>query len=127
MENFNKFKMLTLIFLCLFVFAVAAIYTNTKEASEQKLKTEKQNKINTERIKQDKADSEDYSDLAAKIEDLSNKVDNYIISKNDGQKMNCSIIGISDGENIEKISDSSAISEAQDSGRKLIMECGFSQ
>ena len=39
MDGLNKFKILTIVFLCMFVFVIAAIYTNTKEVTENKTKT----------------------------------------------------------------------------------------
>ena len=38
MESLNKFKILTIIFICMFVFVVAAIYANTKDVTEGKVK-----------------------------------------------------------------------------------------
>ena len=42
MESMNKFKVLTIIVICMFIFAIAAIYSNTKDASEGKLQAKQQ-------------------------------------------------------------------------------------
>ena len=42
MEGLNKFKVLTIAFICMFVFVVAAIYSNTKDATMKKEKQKAQ-------------------------------------------------------------------------------------
>ena len=131
MDNYNKFKMLTIIFLCLFVFVIAAIYTNTKDASEVKIK--ENNKQKFENAKEQIQNSEyaqrnntsDIDNLTVQIEELNSKVDNLIQNNNNNSHMNCQILGIMDsnGESIEMLSNSAALDEAQNNGRTLALGC----
>ena len=56
MDGLNKFKILTIVFLCMFVFVIAAIYTNTKEVTENK--TNANQKIKVEQNKNDMNEEE---------------------------------------------------------------------
>ena len=48
MEGLNKFKVLTIAFICMFVFVVAAIYSNTKDATMKKEKQKAEQMANRE-------------------------------------------------------------------------------
>lgn len=133
MDNYNKFKMLTIIFLCLFVFVIAAIYTNTKDASEVKIKENNQQKfdhakeqIQNSQYAQNNNNSE-IDNLTVQIEELNNKVNNLINNTYSNSHMNCQILGIMDsnGESIEMLSNSAALDEAQNNGRTLALGCNF--
>ena len=43
MENINKFKVFTIVIICTFVFVIAAIYTNTKDVTEDKAGVQNEN------------------------------------------------------------------------------------
>ncbi len=133
MDNYNKFKMLTIIFLCLFVFVIAAIYTNTKDASEVKIKENNQQKfdrakeqIQNNQYAQNNNNSE-IDNLTVQIEELNNKVNNLMNNTNSNSHMNCQILGIMDSnsESIEMLSNSAALDEAQNNGRTLALGCNF--
>ncbi len=132
MDGLNKFKFLTIIFLAMFVFIIAAIYSNTRDASETKLQSKQQTQtehVNFEEREEREAISQDnyqLEDLSMKVESLSRRLDEMNNnSNNGGTRMNCSVQGVLNGENIEQLSQDAAIQEARDNGKELVMICSF--
>lgn len=132
MDGLNKFKVLTIIFLCMFVFIIAAIYTNTKEVTENK--TQLNHKISNEQIK-DKIisgeniisqDNSQLQDLSLKVEQLSRRIDEIANSRNsDGTNLNCRVQGVMDGDRVEQLSQEAAMQEAKVNNKELVMTCSF--
>ena len=73
MESMNKFKVLTIIIICLFTFAVAAMYSNTKEVSEDKAND---TYVSKDAYKQSNGrEKYDITDLVYSVEALEHRVD----------------------------------------------------
>lgn len=132
MNGLNKFKMITIVFICMFIFVVAAIYTNTKEASVQKLQTNQQGQSengdanNIENGNTVSGDNPQIQDLYVRIDELSQRIEDLSHDRNsDGTSISCNIQGILNGDNIEELTQESAIQEARDNGKELVMICSF--
>jgi len=131
MEGLNKFKVLTIAVVLLFLFVVAAIYTNAREASRLKMKT----KANVEKAnlqKNMKADMAEISDNSTDIENLNNQIQmlNQRLDETHEQMQsltrgNCRIYGIMTENGPEELSVESSVQEAQNNGRELILTCSF--
>jgi len=131
MESMNKFKVLTIMVMCMFVFVIAAIYVNTKDATANKTKNTEQ--IKQERIKdsiQTKVDDNNQvvSDLSnkidvmnARIEELNQRIDNQ--NSNDG-KLNCRVYGVLTPAGIEKMMTEDAIDDVRRNNNELVITCG---
>jgi uncharacterized protein YlxW (UPF0749 family) len=129
MEGMNKFKVLTVIVVFLFIFAVSAMYTNTKEASRDKARQNAQ----VEGVQQPQEEESDFaparttvsdsqiSELNDKIDTLSARVDSVEASTS----MTCRVFGVRTDNGIEQLSASSAVSEARDNGEELVLSCSF--
>ncbi len=135
MESLNKFKIITIAVLCMFVFAVAAIYSNTKDVSQGKIKlqNEEQNEELQQNLKSDITNASQNSDRLNNIEtDLSNlnmRVDelnekiNY--QSDSSTALNCKIIGSMSDSGIEQLSPEAAVEEAKVNNRQLVITCSF--
>ena len=126
MESMNKFKVLTIVVICLFVFVIAAIYTNTKEAAVKKQQTQKEHVESKEVKEVEYADNdfakvvEDLSSLNRKVDDLTNRVNNNEASTN---TVKCKILGtLSDG-GVEELSSDAAIQDAKINNNPLVITC----
>lgn len=129
MNSLNKFKILTIVFLCMFIFVIAAIYSNTKDVSETKI--QENQKVQEEQVNNQMADEQNsvsqdnnqIQDLSIRLEALEQKIDN--MDHSSAKKMNCNIQGILDGNNIQQVSQDVALQEAQNSGKELVLTCSF--
>lgn len=131
MESINKFKMWTIIFLCMFVFVIAAIYTNTKDVSEnknqqvQKLREEKFSEQVADENIAAVSDNAQLQELSMRIDNLTQRVDE-MNSSSRGKKLNCSIQGVLDeNSNIEQLTQDAALQEAENSGKEIVLTCSF--
>ena len=131
MEGLNKFKVLTIVFLCMFVFVIAAIYTNTKDVSENK--TQEAQKLQEEQVRdQIASESNNISSDNAQLQELSMRLDNLtqrldeMNSSSSGKRLNCNIQGVLDeNSNIEQLTQDAALQEAQNNGKELVLTCSF--
>lgn len=131
MESINKFKMWTIIFLCMFVFVIAAIYTNTKDVSEhknqqvQKLREEKFSEQVADENSAVASDNTQLQELTMKVNELNQRL-NDMSTTATGRKMNCNIQGVLDeNNNIEQLTQDAALQEAENSGKELVLTCSF--
>ena len=120
MESMNKFKVLTIIILCMFIFAIAAMYSNTKDAS----KKDTAPKID----KTFRADTpENLNDLAVQFDALSRRVDELssrVSSQNaDTEDFKCKIFGTMSYDGIEKMPSDEAIEDAKNTGSTIVLTC----
>lgn len=132
MESMNKFKVLTIIVICMFIFAIAAIYSNTKDASEGKLqaKQQAQNEQVQDEIKtNENTDETNNSDTATqfdvlnrRIDELNDKIGN---SDNNGTPLNCKIYGSMTSSGIEPLSPDAAVQEAKVNNNDLVITCSM--
>ena len=132
MESMNKFKVLTIIVICMFIFAIAAIYSNTKDASEGKLqaKQQAQNEQVQDEIKtNENTDETNNSDTATQIDVLNRRIDelNDKIgnSDNNGTPLNCIIYGSMTSSGIEPLSPDAAVQEAKVNNNDLVITCSM--
>ena len=131
MNGLNKFKILTITFLCMFVFVIAAIYTNTKEVTENK--TNAKNEIKNEQNKDNEISEENevsqdnskLQDLSIKVDVLTQKVNDLQNGGNSSAQLRCQVQGIMDGDRIEQLSQEAAMQEAKDNNRELVMTCHY--
>lgn len=123
MEGLNKFKVLTIAFICMFVFVVAAIYSNTKDATMKKQKQKAEQMANREgdNISVDNAQLEE---LYIKVNELNKSVEELNLQKS-GNNVNCEIRGIMGDNGLEELTIDAALQEARDNGRELVMGCHF--
>lgn len=123
MEGLNKFKVLTIAFICMFVFVVAAIYTNTKDATVKKEKQKAEQMANREgdNISVDNAQLEE---LYVKVNELNKRFEDLDLQKS-GNNVNCEIRGIMGDNGLEELTIDAALQEARDNGRELVMGCHF--
>lgn len=141
MESLNKFKILTIIFLCMFVFIVAAIYTNTKDVStgKMKLKNEAENAQVQEDINAENQNNiqntNELTNMAMQIDNLNKRVDELTLKLNNTDPnavssgsstgLNCRIIGALTPEGIEQLTAEAAVQEAKVNNRELAIACSF--
>lgn len=123
MEGLNKFKVLTIAFICMFVFVVAAIYSNTKDATMKKQKQKAEQTANREgdNISVDNAQLEE---LYIKVNELNKSVEELNLQKS-GNNVNCEIRGVMGDNGLEELTIDAALQEARDNGRELVMGCHF--
>ena len=132
MESMNKFKVLTIIVICMFIFAIAAIYSNTKDASEGKLqaKQQAQNEQVQDEIKtNENTDETNNSDTATQIDVLNRRIDelNDKIgnSDNNGTPLNGKFYGSMTSSGIEPLSPDAAVQEAKVNNNDLVITCSM--
>lgn len=132
MESLNKFKVLTVILLCMFLFVIAAIYTNTKDVStgKVKMKNEAANEQLQQNIKSDIAGVSENSgmveDLSGQINLLNQRVDELSEKVNNSESaMKCQIYGSMTDNGIEQLTPEAAIQEAKVNNRELVVTCSF--
>ncbi|MBQ8458803.1 hypothetical protein IJ541_01725 [bacterium] len=133
MESMNKFKVLTIIVICMFLFVVAAIYSNTKDATQGKMKNKE--KIAKEQLKDDlKTQVQNGAENSANITDLRNQLNmlnqriddlSTQVNNSGSQSLNCRIYGSLTGGGIEQLSPEAAIQEARVNNNEIIIACSL--
>lgn len=136
MESLNKFKILTIIFICMFVFVVAAIYANTKDVTEGKVKLK--NSAENSQVQSDvdnemangTENSEVVSNLEMQIDTLNKRVDELNEKLNNSGSassigLNCRIIGAMTDNGIEQLTEEAAVQEAKINNREMVITCSF--
>lgn len=133
MENLNKFKILTIVLICMFVFVVAAIYSNTKDATTSRMLTkteieQKQQEVNNSNTNT-VAPTGNVQDLTAQLEFLNKRVDELSEKVNNPSNssigLNCKLIGSMTENGIEQLSEDAIIQEAKDNNRDMVISCSF--
>lgn len=133
MEGLNKFKILTIVFLCMFVFVIAAIYTNTREVTENK--TQVNQKVKNEQLSNDmnqsenaiNQDNEEITNLSEKVDMLTRRMDEMTDKNSNSTRMNCRVEGILEADRIEPLSQDAAMQEAKMNNKELVLTCSVSQ
>lgn len=132
MENVNKFKVFTIAIICTFLFAIAAIYTNTKDVTEEKAgeKTESQfyQEKEESRYENDSINSTNAAieSLSRKVDELSEKVYNTNKTNNgNSTELKCRIAGTLSSRGMEEMSSSAAINDAKVNNNDLVVLCSF--
>jgi len=141
MESMNKFKILTIVVICLFLFAIGAIYSNTKDVAidkqkekVQEVKEDMQTDIQDEntQIKDSSQTVQDLSNqislLNSRVDELNEKIGN---SSSDTQtsssssNLDCKIIGSMTDRGIEQLSPDAAVQEARVNNRDIVISCSL--
>ena len=129
MESMNKFKVLTIIVLCMFFFVVAAIYTNTKDASLNKTKSATvKETVRPANSDFDLSDNPQYEELLEKYESLRNKIDDLnskFEESENNSNLNCRIYGTVINENPEALSPDVAIQDAKINNNDILIRCSI--
>lgn len=127
MESMNKFKVLTVLIVCMFLFVIAAIYSNTKDAATSKtLPTQKtlstDNNQKAESVRNDS--SVEY--LETQLEILNKRVDELSQrGSSSSEGANCKVIGVSTPDGILRLSQVAAIEEAKTNDYEIVVSCSF--
>ena len=132
MESMNKFKVLTIIVICMFIFAIAAIYSNTKDASEGKLQEKQQaanEQVQNEIKTNENTDLASNNDTATQIDVINHRLDElnekFNNSNNNGTPINCKIYGSMTSSGIEQLSPDTAIQEAKVNNNDIVITCSI--
>lgn len=132
MENVNKFKVFTIAIICTFLFAIAAIYTNTKDVTEEKAGEKTESQFYQEK-EETRYENDSINSTNAAIERLSRKVDElsekvYNTNKTDNgnsTELKCRIAGTLSSRGMEEMSSSAAINDAKVNNNDLVVLCSF--
>lgn len=146
MQEFSKYKVITFGLVLMFVFVIAAIYTNTKDIASQKSKTKQVsslqqiNSTSTDtqaQIETELSDNtpavvtENNNDLGNKILNLTERIDNIertvFAPKNDNADsgVRCSVKGIINDGHFMPMSDSDALRESRENNKEVLITCIF--
>jgi peptidoglycan hydrolase CwlO-like protein len=127
MESMNKFKVLTAIIICLFIFVVAAIYTNTKDVSEKNNQPETVQKTSEKVIKEVEYADDDFAQVVKNVDRLTRRIDDLASkineSETNGNTLKCKILGTLTNDGVEEASPDFAIREAKDNNIPLVITC----
>ncbi len=135
MESMNKFKILTIIVIAMFLFVIAAIYSNTKDATSLKqksnletVKNEIKDEIQTDNVEISQ-NNETLQDLTTQIENLNRRVDELSQRTNgssDGSTaLTCRIIGVMGDTGVEQLTEEAALQEARVNNRQVVITCSL--
>lgn len=137
MQEFNKFRVITVGFILMFVFAIAAMYTNTKDITTQKMKNSEISKnnidetlYNNNNIKFHRKSSEIASEqeidiLTARVEQLELSLQKLSrdVSASNTSGLNCQIRGVLNDGEVVPLSPSESIEEANINKREMVITC----
>lgn len=131
MENVNKFKVFTIAIICTFLFAIAAMYTNTKDVTDEKggekneaqyYKEQEETRYENQSIDSTNAAIEN---LSRKVDELSAKVYNNNNNGGNSTELKCRIAGTLSSRGMEEMSSSAAINDARVNNNDLVVLCSF--
>ncbi len=131
MFELNKFKIFTLLFILLFIFSIAAMYTNTKDivngTAEKPSKNNEQSYYPEQRsAKKNDINSSVINSLSNRVSDLEQKLSDITDNENsDSDKLNCDIKGFMSGDILVPVSEVESLKEAKENGKELVMLCSF--
>ena len=127
MFELNKFKIATLVFILIFVFSIAAMYTNTKDIVNEKTEHPKaEQNYRPEQRSSSNVNSTEINSLKNRVSDLEQKVSDITDNDENGaDRLNCKIQGYMSGDILVPVSESESLREAQENGKELVMLCNF--
>ncbi len=136
MREFSKFRVITVGFILMFIFVIAAMYTNTKDIAKQKAlnKSNYENKIdndassqNFNRITFDDSNNEDlehkFNDMQNRIEILEETVNNFAIKTQNSPSLNCQIRGVLDNGDVIPLDAKESLDEAKLNKKEIVITC----
>ena len=132
MENINKFKVFTIIIIFTFIFAIASIYTNTKDVTADKVSPDNEVVQNDEYDSRYKVSSSydmksEINKLHQRIDELSSRIDNTNRrdTKSGSTDLKCRIAGTLSNRGMEEMSSNAAVNDARVNGNDLVVLCSF--
>lgn len=138
MYGFNKYKVITISFICVFVFLVATMYTTTKNVAQKQItEQEQQDQLRAQALanKKDRLNKENElnensnENLSDQIYNLKTQIDYMArdietIKTTDAQ-LKCRIRGIYNNGSIEEVSPDTALNESRNSGAEIALICTY--
>jgi len=147
MQEFSKYRMITAGIILMFIFAIAAIYTNTKDAAVKKV----QNKTAIEQPQQTQQPViEEGSSIQTSVNDITTQNNNNDINNgtnnqilqiterldelerkvfapqnNDDGSVRCTVQGILNDGHIIPLSAQEAVNESRTNGKEVLITCIF--
>lgn len=134
MNGMNKFKVLTVVIVCTFLFVVGAIYSNTKDVTATKLKEkaqEEQVQENAQEQSQNAAHNEVAGHLESSNQALQDQIDfltkrmDEMSSSTNSSDLNCRIEGTLSSSGLEQLSPDEAVQDARENQNELVVLCSF--
>ena len=123
MESMNKFKVLTIVIVCMFLFVIAAIYSNTKDVSNGKAKKTIESSTEHKQKPEVVQSNRNTEDLQRQIDFVNQRIDEISSKSESSYGLNCKIIGVKTSEGILKLSPAEAVEEARNEGSELVITC----
>ena len=139
MDGLNKFKIITIGFICIFILLVSVMYTTTKNvAQKQEVEQEQQEQLRQQAMANRQARLEKEQSLS-NISDKENLINEFYSLKNQVEymsrdvedlkatesQMRCRVQGIYNNGTIEETTPTSAIREARTNGEDIVLICNF--
>ncbi|MBR1461604.1 hypothetical protein IJ596_08265 [bacterium] len=129
MFELNKFKITTLCFILMFIFVIAAIYSNTKDIVKDKngQSNSYQSSYNypEQRSNRNNVNNSTINNLSNRISSLEERMSELPYDNPQQDKFNCTIQGFMSGDILVPVSESESLKEAKDNGKELVMLCRF--
>ncbi len=135
MPEFSKFRLITVGIILMFIFVVAAIYTNTKDAANS-MKEKEQQEIKINEIPQLEEQPEpEISETEKQLQNLTERID--YLEKKAAQTpevqpaartegVRCSIKGIVANGRLVPLSAQDSVNESKNNGNDVFIICNFS-
>ena len=142
MQHFSKYRMITAGIILMFIFVIAAIYTNTKDVAAKRLKAQNSEITgNLPKIQQENditpafGDSEQNnpdvnndnttSNELIKITERVSQLEQKVYTDNQEQSVRCSVKGIIDDGHMVPLSAEDAVNESKINNKEVIITCIF--
>ena len=141
MYGLNKYKIITISFICVFIMLVTAMYTTTKNAAQrQEMEQQQQEQIpgrtvnpsdansntsangQTEITVQDSNIQDQVNNLRTQFDDLARDVSNL---KAVQSQLHCKVQGLYNNGTIDETTPETAFREAQSNGQNIVLVCSF--
>lgn len=141
MQGLNKFRIITAAFILMFIFAIAAMYTNTKDITAQRIKNsansgmsttapaESNNSLNNNKLQfNEQMDNQSFTQLQnlnGRIEQLERSVRNLNgeVAQLTESGLACKIRGILDNGEVISLPPAESIAEAKMNKREIVITC----
>lgn len=142
MQEFSKYRVITAGIVLMFIFVIAAIYTNTKDVAMKKMNAQKseitQNQPQAEQgtqiepppdfatQKNENSESQagnEIANITERVTQLEQKV--YTQTDNTIESVSCSVKGIIDNGHMVPLSPQEAINESRTNDKEVIITCFF--
>ncbi len=143
MQEFSKYRMITAGFILMFIFVVAAIYTNTKDVAAKKMNAAQTETINNNpSVVAEQGNNIEYSgdfttqnannnetdtkilQITDRLDELERKV--FAPENNETDKsVKCMVQGILNDGHIIPLSAQEAVNESRTNGKEVLITCVF--